>query len=60
MLKTIIATAIVVVITSTTAIAGIALTHAAFARTTTFNAGVLVDESQSFRMTAKAPLNFDW
>ncbi len=60
MLKTIIATAIVVVITSTTAIAGIALTHAAFARTSTMNAGVLADEAQSFRLVAKAPLNFDW
>ena len=48
------------VITSSSAIAGIVLTHAAFARASTMNAGMLVDESQSFRLVAKAPLTFDW
>ena len=50
MLKMIVAAAVVVVITSTSAIAGIVLTQAAFARTSALNAGTLVDESQSFRM----------
>ena len=39
---------------------GIMLTHAAFARASTMNSGMLADESQSFRMVAKAPLTFDW
>jgi hypothetical protein len=60
MLKLIVAATLVVVITSSSAIAGIMLTHAAFARTSTINAGVLVDEAQSFRLAAKAPLSFDW
>ena len=60
MLKMIVATALVVVITSTSALAGIVLTHAAFARTSTMNSGVLVDEAQSFRMAARAPIAFDW
>lgn len=60
MLKMIVAAALVVVITSSSAIASIVLTHAAFARTSTVNAGLLVDEAQSFRMVAKAPLAFDW
>jgi len=60
MLKIIVATALVVVITSSSAIAGIVLTQAAFARTSTLNAGVLTDEAQSFRLAAKAPLAFDW
>jgi hypothetical protein len=61
MLKMIVAAAVVVVvIPSTSAIAGIVLTQAAFARASTMNSGALVDESQSFRMVAKAPLTFDW
>jgi hypothetical protein len=60
MLKLIVAAAVVVVITSSSAIAGIVLTHAAFARTSALNAGTLADESQSFRLTAKAPVTFDW
>jgi hypothetical protein len=36
------------------------LTQAAFARASTMNSGTLTDESQSFRMVAKAPLTFDW
>jgi len=60
MLKLIVAAAIVVAITSSSAIAGIVLTHVAFARTSALNAGVIVDESQSFRLTAKAPVTFDW
>jgi hypothetical protein len=60
MLKLIVAATLVVVITSSSAIAGIMLTHAAFARTSAINAGVLVDEAQSFRLAAKAPLSFDW
>jgi len=60
MLKMIVAAAVVVVITSTSAIAGIVLTQAAFARASTMNFGTLADESQSFRMVAKAPLTFDW
>jgi hypothetical protein len=60
MLKMIVAVAVVVVITSTSAIAGIVLTQAAFARASTMNSGTLTDESQSFRMVAKAPLTFDW
>ena len=60
MLKMIVAAAVVVVITSTSAIAGIVLTQAAFARTSTLNSSTLMDESQSFRMVAKAPLAFDW
>ena len=55
MLKMVVAAALVVVITSSSAIAGIVLTHAAFARNSAINAGVLVDEAQSFRMAAKAP-----
>jgi hypothetical protein len=60
MLKMIVAAALVVVITSSSAIASIVLTHAAFARHSTINSGVLVDEAQSFRLAAKAPLSFDW
>jgi hypothetical protein len=60
MLRMIVAAAVVVVITSTSAIAGIVLTQAAFARTSALNSGTLVDESQSFRMVAKAPVTFDW
>jgi len=60
MLKLIVAATLVVVITSSGAIAGIMLTHAAFARTSAINAGVLVDEAQSFRLATKAPLSFDW
>jgi hypothetical protein len=60
MLKIVVAAALVVVITSSSAIAGIMLTHAAFARTSAMNVGTLVDESQSFRLAAKAPLSFDW
>ena len=60
MLKMIVAAAVVVVITSTSAIAGIVLTQAAFARASALNSGTLVDESQSFRMVAKAPVTFDW
>jgi len=60
MLKMIVAVAVVVVITSSSAIASIVLTHAAFARTSTLNAGTMADESQSFRLAAKAPLTFDW
>jgi hypothetical protein len=60
MLKMIVAVVLVVVITSSSAVAGIMLSHAAFARASSLNAGVLVDESQSFRMVAKAPLSFDW
>ena len=60
MLKMIVAAAVVVVITSSSAIAGIVLAQAAFARTTAMNAGTLADESQSFRLVAKAPLTFDW
>ena len=60
MVKLIVAAALVVVITSSSAIAGIMLTHAAFARTSTANAGILADESQSFRLVAKAPVSFDW
>ena len=43
MLKMIVAAAVVVVITSTSAIAGIVLTRAAFARASTMNFGMLVD-----------------
>ncbi len=57
MVKLIVAAALVVVITSSSAIAGIMLTHAAFARNSAINAGVLVDEAQSFRLAAKAPLS---
>ena len=60
MIKMLVAAAVVVVITSSSAIAGIMLTHAAFARSSTVNAGVLLDESQSFRLVAKAPIAFDW
>jgi hypothetical protein len=60
MLKLIVAATLVVVITSSSAIAGIMLTHAAFTRTSAINAGVLVDEAQSFRLAARAPLSFDW
>jgi hypothetical protein len=60
MLKMIVAAAVAVMITSSSAIAGIVLAQAAFARATTMNAGTLVDESQSFRMVAKAPVTFDW
>jgi hypothetical protein len=55
MLKVIVAAAVVVVITSTSGVAGIVLTQAAFARASTMNSGTLADESQSFRMVAKAP-----
>jgi hypothetical protein len=58
--KMIVAAAVVVVITSSSAIAGIMLTHAAFARTSAINASALMDETQSFRLAAKAPLAFDW
>jgi hypothetical protein len=60
MLKIIVAAALVVAITSSSAVAGIMLTHAAFARNSVINAGSLMDESQSFRLVAKAPLTFDW
>ena len=60
MVKLIVAAALVVAITSSSAIGGIMLTHAAFARNSAINAGVLVDEAQSFRLAAKAPLSFDW
>jgi hypothetical protein len=60
MLKMIVATAVVVAITSTSAIAGLALTHAAFARVGSANAASIADESQSFRLVAKAPIAFDW
>jgi hypothetical protein len=60
MLKLVVAATLVVVITSSSAIAGIMLTHAAFTRNSAINAGVLVDEAQSFRLAAKAPLSFDW
>jgi hypothetical protein len=45
MLKMIIATAVVVVVTSTSAIAGLAFTHAAFARVDSANAASISDES---------------
>jgi hypothetical protein len=61
MLKFVIAAALVVVIGTSSAVAGIMLTHAAFARVSTVNAaGTLADEGQSFRLVAKAPLTFDW
>jgi len=60
MLKMIAAVTLVVVITSSSAIASIVLTHAAFARNSAINAGVMLDEAQSFRLVAKAPLAFDW
>jgi hypothetical protein len=60
MLKLIVAATLVVVITSSSAIAGIVLAHAALARTSTMNAGAVADEAQSFRLVAKAPLTFDW
>jgi len=60
MLKMIVAAVLVVMITSSSALAGIMLSHAAFARASALNAGVLLDESQSFRMVAKAPMAFDW
>jgi hypothetical protein len=60
MLKMIVATAVVVVITSTSAIAGLALTHAAFARVGSAYAATIADDSQSFRLVAKAPISFDW
>jgi hypothetical protein len=60
MLKMIAAAVLVMVITSSSALAGIMLTHAAFARNSAINAGVLLDESQSFRLAAKAPVTFDW
>jgi hypothetical protein len=60
MLKMIAAATLVMVITSSSALAGIMLTHAAFARNSAINAGVLLDESQSFRLAAKAPVTFDW
>jgi hypothetical protein len=60
MLKVIVAATLVMVITSSSAIAGIMLTHAAFARTSHTHAGALADEAQSFRLVAKAPLHFDW
>ncbi len=60
MLKMIVAATVVMLITSSSAIAGIMLTHAAFARNSALNAGMLLDESQSFRLAAKAPATFDW
>jgi hypothetical protein len=60
MLKLIAAVTLVVLITSSSAIASIVLTHAAFARNSVINAGVLLDEAQSFRMASKATLTFDW
>jgi len=61
MLKMIVAVAVVVVITSSSALAGIVLTHAALGRVSTVNAaGTMADDSQSFRVVAKAPLTFDW
>jgi hypothetical protein len=60
MLKLIVAATLVVLITSSSAIAGIVLAHAALARTSTMNAGAVADEAQSFRLVAKAPLTFDW
>src|SRR4029079_6738926 len=60
MLKMIVAVGLVVVITSSSAIASIVLTHAAFTRNSVINAGVMLDEAQSFRLAAKAPLVFDW
>jgi hypothetical protein len=60
MLKMIAAAVLVMVITSSSALAGIMLTHAAFARNSAINAGVLLDESQSFRLAAKAAVTFDW
>lgn len=60
MLKMIVAATVVMLITSSSAIAGMMLTHAAFARNSALNAGMLLDESQSFRLAAKAPLTFDW
>ena len=58
--KMIVVATLVMVITSSSAIAGIMLTHAAFARTSHSHAGALADEAQSFRLVAKAPLTFDW
>jgi hypothetical protein len=60
MLKMIAAASLVVAITSSSAIGSIVLTHAAFARNSIINAGVMLDEAQSFRLAAKAPLAFDW
>jgi hypothetical protein len=60
MLKIIVAAALVVLVTSSSAIAGIMLTHAAFARNSAINGFAMADDSQSFRMVAKAPLTFDW
>jgi hypothetical protein len=60
MLKMIVAAGLVVVITSSSAIASMVLTHAAFTRNSVINAGVMLDEAQSFRLAAKAPLTFDW
>ena len=57
MLKMIAAAVLVMVITSSSALAGIMLTHAAFARNSAINAGVLLDESQSFRLAAKAAVD---
>lgn len=58
--KMIFAAALVFAITSSSAVGGIILSHVAFARSSAINTGVLVDEAQSFRMVAKAPLAFDW
>jgi hypothetical protein len=60
MLKMIVAVAVVVAITSSSAIAGIVLAHAALGRISAVNAATMADDSQSFRLVAKAPLNFDW
>jgi hypothetical protein len=55
-----VAATLVVAITSSSAIGGIILAHAALARTSVMNAGAVADEAQSFRLKAKAPLTFDW
>ena len=61
MVKMILAVAAVVVITSSSAIASIVLTHAALGRVSTVNAaGTMADDSQSFRLAAKAAVTFDW
>lgn len=60
MLKVILAATLVMAITSSSAIGGIILAHAALARTSVMNAGAVADEAQSFRLKAKAPLTFDW
>ena len=60
MLKMIVAVTLAVLVTSSSAIGGIVLAHAVLARTSNANVGTLVDEAQSFRLKAKAPLTFDW